>query len=103
MSLDFVPFLVAGTAIMVLVLAARMSRWISDTAAYGLVALSQIAVCLGGFVTGNTVAASISGAAAGYLAWRWWSGGGGDATKRHIRQWIERFRGVRRTAPVSGS
>lgn len=100
MSPDFVPLFAAGMAIMLLALAARMIRWISDTTAYGLIALSQLAVCIGGFVTRNTLAASISGAAAGYLAWHWWNGGGGGKTKRRLRQWAGRFNGVRRTAPA---
>jgi hypothetical protein len=87
-------------SIVMLALAARMIGWISVTTTYGLLALSQIAVCIGGFVTGNTIAASISGAAAGYLAWRWWDGGGSNGTRRRLGKFVNRFRGVRRTAPA---
>jgi hypothetical protein len=100
MSPDYVPLFTTGMGIVVLALACRMIGWISVTTTYGLLAVSQIAVCVAGFVTGNTVAVSISGAAAGYLAWQWWNGGGGDKTKRRIRQFAGQFNGVRRTAPV---
>jgi hypothetical protein len=99
-SPDFIPFFVAGTGVIAVSLVVNGLGWISQTPTYAVLAISQIMVCIGGFITGNTVAASISGAAAGYLAWQWWSGGGGDDTKRRARKWARRFRGVRRTAPA---
>lgn len=35
-------------------------------------------------------------------AWTWWKGGGGDGTRRRLRSLARVFRGVRRTAPVTG-
>ncbi|MEV6791297.1 hypothetical protein AB0M87_04690 [Streptomyces sp. NPDC051320] len=34
-----------------------------------------------------------------YLAWKWWTGGGGDGTKRRLRQLGKLFQPTRRTAP----
>ena len=98
MSPDYLPFFFVGMAVIPVALAARIFLLITDSTCYGLLALSQVLVCLAGFVTGNTVSASISGAAAGYLAWKWWTGDGDDNTKRRLRKWARRFRGVRRTA-----
>jgi hypothetical protein len=99
-SPEYAPHLFATLAIMAGALLARALRRISETTTYGVMALSQVVSCLGGFVAGNTVAASISGAGAGYLAWQWRNGGGGDGTRRRLRKWGRRFRGVRRTAPA---
>lgn len=90
----------AGTALVILTLAATALGWISQRTAYGILALSQTVVGAGGFVSSNTTAASISTAGAALLAWQWWNGGGGDGTKRRLRNLARRFHGTRRTAPT---
>lgn len=100
MSQAFTPFLMAGLAVMVVSLAARILGRIADHVAYGFLGLSQVVIGVGGFLTGNTTAASFSTAGAAFLLWSWWNGGGGDDTKRRLRRWARRFRGVRRTAPA---
>jgi hypothetical protein len=99
-SQAFSPFVMAGLALIFVGLAAMAVRLIPECWAWGIMSLSQITTGLGGFVTGNTVAACISAIAAAYTAWRWWNGGGGDGTRRRLRAWVRRFRGVRRTAPA---
>lgn len=94
------PFFLAGLAVIPITMVARILLRLAESTCYGLMAFSQVLVCTAGFVTGNTMAASISGAAAGYLAWQWWNRGGDDKTKRRLRKWARRFRGVRRTAPA---
>jgi hypothetical protein len=93
----------AGLGIVALTLAAVALKWIRLHTAYGIMAVSQIVTASAGFITENTVAASISAAAAGYLGWRWWNDGGGNGTRRRARKVARSFRGVRRTAPVSTS
>lgn len=100
MNPDSLPLYVTGMSVVMLALTARSARRIPDTATYGLLALSQVIMCIGGFITQSTVGGSISGAAAGYLGWKWWDGGGGDGTRRRLRRWARRFHGVRRTAPA---
>ncbi|MEV6165736.1 hypothetical protein AB0L71_28250 [Streptomyces sp. NPDC052052] len=93
----------AGIIVIVAGLVAAAFNRLSDYQVYGLLAVSQVLVGASGFLTGNTVAASISAAAAGFFAWKWWNGGGGDGTRRRLRSWARRFRGVRRTAPAGAS
>ena len=43
---------------------------------------------------------------AGIAAWcahGWWTGGGGDGTRRRLKSWARRFQGIRRTAPQGAS
>jgi hypothetical protein len=93
----------AGFGIILLGMVAAGLKWIRLHTAYGVMALSQVVTAAVGFITGNTVAASISAAAAGYLGWRWWNDGGGDGTKRRLAKAVRRFDGVRRTAPEGAS
>jgi hypothetical protein len=53
-------------------------------------------------MSGATVRASLMAACCAFGAWQWWNGGGGDGTKRRLRALGRAFRGVRRTAPVTG-
>jgi hypothetical protein len=94
------PFFMLDMGILVITLVALMTRRISSATASGLLALGNYGLCLAGFITENTVAASIAGAGATYFAWDWWNDGGGDGTKRRLRALRDRFRGVRRTAPA---
>lgn len=102
MSQAFTPILMAGLALVVVSLVAAALHWIPLYCAWGVLAISQLVTGVGGFLTGNTTAASISTAAAAYTAWQWWNGGGGDGTKRRLQAWTRRFQGVRRTAPAGG-
>lgn len=47
----------------------------------------------------NYLWALIDAAGSAYFAWHWWNGGGGNDTKRRLREWGRKFQGVRRTAP----
>lgn len=92
-----------GIALIALSLLAMGLRLISATTGFGILALSQLAMSLIGFITGSTVGASINAGCAAFFAWQWWRGGGGGGTRRRLRRVMERFQGVRRTAPVAGS
>ena len=50
---------------------------------------------------GNVVCAIIYGFDTAFYVWIWWRNGGGDDTKRRLRDVKKRFEGVRRTAPVT--
>jgi hypothetical protein len=49
------------------------------------------------------LAACMHAALGAGAAWLWWHDGGGDGTKRRLKSWARKFRGVRRTAPVAGA
>lgn len=53
--------------------------------------------------SGHTWNASVYAALFSWLVWTWWMGGGGDDTKRRLRQWGRAFKGVRRTAPAGAA
>ncbi|MGW3563517.1 hypothetical protein ACWDSL_06385 [Streptomyces sp. NPDC000941] len=95
--------LMSGLALIVVGLVAAALGWLPYYKAYGLMAVSQVLIGSVNFLAGNTSAASISAAAAAFTAWYWWNGGGGDGTRRRLRRWARRFRGVRRTAPAGSS
>lgn len=54
-------------------------------------------------LAGQRLAACFAAAVCAFAAWAWWKSGGGDGTKRRLRSWARKFRGVRRTAPVAGA
>lgn len=65
------------------------------------------AMANGLFVVANALAGDrlmgcVSAALCAYSAWSWWRSGGGDGTKRRLKSWARKFRGVRRAAPVAG-
>ncbi|MDI6521698.1 hypothetical protein QMA61_36600 [Streptomyces coelicoflavus] len=86
-------------ALFVAGLAMLMTGRVSASHYWGIMTLVQVPQFTLGFLTGNTVMASISAGGAACFAWMWWNGGGGDGTKRRARKWARRFQGVRRTAP----
>ncbi|MFD8901275.1 hypothetical protein [Streptomyces ardesiacus] len=96
----FLFFQILTAVVFVAGLAMMMTGLVSPSHYWGIMTLVQIPQFTLGFLTGNTVAASISAGAAACFAWMWWNGGGGDGTKRRVRKWARRFRGVRRTAPA---
>jgi hypothetical protein len=76
---------------------------ISDRSLYGWFAVGNglnLTACVS---FGWYSAGSISAAASALSAWMWWHSGGGDGTKRRMRQWAAKFQGVRRTAPAAAS
>lgn len=58
---------------------------------------------IGVSLAGRTVYAALDAAVVAYALWLWWNNGGGDNTRRRLRRWAARFRGVRRTAPAAGT
>jgi hypothetical protein len=69
---------------------------------FGLYALGSFSGLVGDVADGSRGWAVVDSAFAGFYVWAWWHSGGGDGTKRRLRSWTRRFRGVRRTAPVLG-
>lgn len=69
-----------------------------------------VALAWGSTSWGVTVACSMEGARVPAVIWTvhavlwtwvWWNSGGGDGTRRRLRQLASRFQPVRRTAPVT--
>jgi len=54
-------------------------------------------------LNGERLTACAASAVCAYAAWKWWKSGGGDGTKRRLKSWARKFRGVRRTAPMAGA
>lgn len=86
-----------GLGISTLVLPGRSYRRM-----VGWVALGGVCYCISDFLPPDTTRALVDGALTTYNAWCWWNSGGGDGTKRRLKQWAAKFRGVRRTAPAMG-
>lgn len=57
--------------------------------------------CLNNVLANERMLAAIHAGFTAWAIWPWWHSGGGDSTKRRLRRWVSRFRGVRRTAPVT--
>lgn len=71
---------------------------------YQISGIFAVATALNGIeavMNGATIRASLMAAFTAFGAWNWWTGGGGDGTKRRLRAVARAFRGVRRTAPVA--
>jgi hypothetical protein len=92
------PFIMAGLAFMVCAIAGTWTGRLRLHQANGVLALSQLSYLIDDVVT-QARTAYIPAAFTAYFAWRWWTGGGGDDTKRRLKRWASRFQGVRRTAP----
>jgi hypothetical protein len=54
-------------------------------------------------LTGDRLTACVASGVCAFAAWMWWKSGGGDGTKRRLKSWARKFRGVRRTAPAAGA
>lgn len=86
----------AGAAFVALIWGATARRF------HGLAAIANGLMAASDAFDGARVGACCASAVCAYAAWRWWNSGGGDGTKRRLKSWARRFRGVRRTAPVLG-
>lgn len=89
---------IGGLVIWPAVLASLLGR-ISYPQASGIVALGSAPIIAAFALDGAKSVASAFAALAALNAWAWWHGGGGDGTRRRVKSWARRFRGVRRTAP----
>jgi hypothetical protein len=65
----------------------------------GLLVIANTLFGVGNAMSGESLWVCVNAAAAALSAWSWWNSGGGDGTKRRLKQWGRRFQGVRRTAP----
>lgn len=61
--------------------------------------LGNAACLVAEILSDSKVMAGFSASAVAVGAWMWWNSGGGDGTRRLLRDLARRFRGVRRTAP----
>lgn len=69
---------------------------------FGLYAAGSLSGLVGDVLADSRGWAPVDAAFATIYGWLWWNSGGGDSTKRRLKSWARRFRGVRRTAPVMG-
>ncbi|KAB7850173.1 hypothetical protein [Streptomyces mobaraensis] len=90
----------AGFGLTVVSVALDLSHRCRRHHADGLRAVGNALISLGN-LPDYPVAAVITGAVAAWCAHRWWHGGGGDGTRRGLRDLRRRFTAVRRTAPVA--
>lgn len=52
---------------------------------------------------GKRIDAQVSAGIQGILLWLYFKNGGGKGTKKKLKQWAKKFKGVRRTAPALGN
>lgn len=72
---------------------------ISKTQFYGWACIANVFFTTGVALSGARFMAPFNVAVASWCAWVWWRDGGGDGTRRRLKEWASRFQGVRRTAP----
>ncbi|MEU3683730.1 hypothetical protein AB0E99_22720 [Streptomyces sp. NPDC030592] len=65
--------------------------------------LGNAACLVAELLSDNRVMAGFSTGAVAVGVWMWWISGGGDGTRRRLRDLARRFQGVRRTAPAGGT
>jgi hypothetical protein len=96
-----ITFLTAGWLALIAfaVLLGRTSR----NTTWALVAAANACFFAGNLAIGNKISSAVTAATLALSLWHWWNSGGGDGTKRRLRDWKRRFEGVRRTAPVTAS
>lgn len=88
--------------------AASVPGWIAifrragDRQVYGWFAVCNALFMASHALAGDRLAACLNACLGAYAAWLWWQSGGGDGTKRRLKSWARKFRGVRRTAPALG-
>ncbi|MGW1961757.1 hypothetical protein ACWCPD_15945 [Streptomyces sp. NPDC001935] len=88
-----------GSAFAVLAVAGRLTGRLSSHQFYALTAAELGLYAISDIRRGDYLMALWNSAGCAYLAWHWWNGGGGDDTKRRLREWGRKFQGTRRTAP----
>ena len=63
--------------------------------------LSNTGWAIGSIIRHDEAMAAFSAAVAAISFWLWWYKGGGDGTKRRLREALKKFFPVRRTAPAT--
>ncbi|MFJ4418241.1 hypothetical protein [Streptomyces sp. NPDC088925] len=91
----------AGIGLLVIGLAAQLTHRVQEYAARGLLALGCGASTLAGALNGGSIWTYLNAALTAWHAYAWWTGGGGDNTRRRLRETARRFTPVRRTAPAA--
>ena len=69
----------------------------------GILAVANGLFSIAAISRGSLGWAVFSGAACAVGAYRWWHGGGGDGTRRRLREAVRGFAAVRRTAPQTAA
>jgi hypothetical protein len=92
---------ITGAALCVVAFATQLTGRLAGHRALGLVALGNLATAIDALRAHDQVVVAVNGGVAAMAAWAWWKGGGGDGTKRRLRELGRRFQGVRRTAPMA--
>lgn len=89
-----------GWAVLVLAVAGRLTRRIKTYRCNGLLAVAFGFWTLDDIVQQDWLWALYQSGLTALEIWLWWRGGGGDDTKRRLRQLRQAFTPVRRTAPA---
>jgi hypothetical protein len=84
-------------------LAARLAGHLAHRPFMACCALTNALNLIACVIADQTGAAGFLAGALALSLWSWWNAGGGDGTKRRLRSWGRKFRGVRRTAPVGSA
>lgn len=92
---------VIGSALVVCGLIGAFSGRLRRYQCDGLYALSFVPFEIYSVRTGNRFWIVVDAVGFAVFAYRWWTGGGGDGTRRRLRSLRPRFTPSRRTAPQS--
>ncbi|MEU8682923.1 hypothetical protein [Streptomyces sp. NPDC048611] len=89
----------SGFTLFALALIGQLFAALEPYEADGVRAIGCLLLGLSAAPSGDPVAVAIDASLFAYSVYRWWTGGGGDGTKRRLRSAWQAFVPVRRTAP----
>lgn len=89
----------ASVGVLVLAVVAACTGRVRYAAFSGMCAIATGLASYASIMVGSLPSAVLNGAMAAMGLYQWWHGGGGDGTRRLLREFRRRFVGIRRTAP----
>ncbi|WP_326804911.1 hypothetical protein OIE49_29440 [Streptomyces sp. NBC_01788] len=93
--------IVIGGGLLACAVAGRLTGRIAPHTTAGLAGLANSLISIQSIREGLWLTGLFNGAVCAFCLYVWWHGGGGDGTRRRLRQLRRSFKAVRRTAPTS--
>jgi hypothetical protein len=89
---------ITGISLLLAAFAAHLAHRIPDRTYYGIAALASLLMLAASVAERQHVSAGLNAATTALFVWLWWTRGGGDRTRRRLRDAARRFTPRRRTA-----
>ncbi|MBB1252891.1 hypothetical protein H3146_05855 [Streptomyces sp. OF3] len=89
---------ITGISLLLVAFAAHLAHRIPDRTYYGIAALACLLMLAASVADRRHVSAGIDSATTALFVWLWWTRGGGDRTRRRLRDAARRWTPRRRTA-----